>query len=109
VTSTDGAYEITAQVTHRGASTEIRGHGNGPVSAFVDALSHLGYSVKVLDYTEHALSAGGDAQAAAYVETHLSVGNQASIWWGVGVDPAIVKASLKAVCSAINRFEKHHD
>ena len=53
----------------------------------------------MLDYSEHALSSGGDAIAAAYVE--CAVGDQ--VKWGVGLDPNIVTASLKAVLSAVNR------
>ena len=99
VTSIDGRYEITAMVNSHGETVQIVGSGNGPVSAFVKALEECGYAVKVLDYTEHALSSGGDAQAAAYVEAEI--GGQ--VWWGVGVDSSIVTASLKAVCSAVNR------
>jgi len=107
VTSTDGTYEIKATVNSRGTVSEIAGQGNGPVSAFVDALRQIEYEVKVLDYAEHALSAGGDAQAAAYVETELAVGGEPRIWWGVGVDASIVTASLKAVCSAVDRAYRH--
>jgi 2-isopropylmalate synthase len=103
VTSTDGVYQITATVSSHGRQTVIAGEGNGPVSAFVDALGGLGYQLRVLDYTEHALSSGGDAQAAAYVETEVEVAGETSLWWGVGVDGSIVTASLKAVCSAVNR------
>jgi 2-isopropylmalate synthase len=103
VASTDGQYELTASVTTGGQCLEISGEGNGPVSAFVDALGQLGYEVRVLDFSEHALSAGGDAQAAAYVETEITVGNDTAVWWGVGIDPSIIKASLKAVCSALDR------
>jgi 2-isopropylmalate synthase len=77
----------------------LEGEGNGPLSAFVDALSKVDFDVRVLDYAEHALSAGGDAIAAAYVE--CAVGEQ--IVWGVGLDANIVTASLKAVISAVNR------
>ena len=55
--------------------------------------------MRVLDYAEHALSSGGDARAAAYVE--CAIGER--ILWGVGVDANIVTASLKAVVSAVNR------
>ncbi len=82
-----------------GAAQELVGRGNGPIAAFVDALASLGYDVRVLDYSEHALSAGGDARAAAYVE--CAVGDR--VLWGVGVDANIVTASLKAVVSAVNR------
>ncbi|HSS68245.1 MAG TPA: 2-isopropylmalate synthase [Nocardioidaceae bacterium] len=77
----------------------LEGEGNGPLSAFVDAIGKVGFDVRVLDYAEHALSAGGDAIAAAYVE--CAVGEQ--VLWGVGLDANIVTASLKAVISAVNR------
>jgi 2-isopropylmalate synthase len=77
----------------------LDGSGNGPIAAFCDALSTYGVDVRVLDYHEHALSAGGDAKAAAYLE--CAVGD--TVLWGVGVDPNIVTASLKAVVSAVNR------
>lgn len=82
-----------------GEHVELSGSGNGPIAAFVDALAQVGHDVRVLDYTEHALSAGGDAVAAAYVE--CAVGDK--ILWGVGIDANIVTASLKAVISAVNR------
>jgi len=75
----------------------------------VDALSLLGYHVRVLDYTEHALSAGGDAMAAAYVETEVGEGDNARVLWGVGLDASIVSASLAAVVSAINRDIRDRD
>jgi 2-isopropylmalate synthase len=77
----------------------LRGSGDGPIDAFVNALRQVGHEVVVLDYAEHALSAGADAKAAAYVE--CSIGG--SIFWGVGIDPNIVTASLRAVVSAVNR------
>ncbi|HEY9408397.1 MAG TPA: 2-isopropylmalate synthase, partial [Jiangellaceae bacterium] len=77
----------------------LDGTGDGPIDAFVDALRGVGYDVRVLDYAEHALSSGADAKAAAYVE--CSVGGE--VFWGVGIDPNIVTASLKAVVSAVNR------
>ena len=91
--------ELTVAVHVRGQHTELRGRGNGPIAAFVDALASIGHDVRVLDYAEHALSAGGDARAAAYLE--CAVGER--ILWGVGVDANIVTASLKAVVSAVNR------
>ncbi len=77
----------------------LTGEGNGPIAAFCDALSGVGYDVRVLDYAEHALSSGGDAIAAAYVECAVD----GQVVWGVGLDPNIVTASLKAVTSAVNR------
>ncbi len=83
------------------ASGEVsaEGTGNGPIAAFCDALAKVGVEVKVLDYHEHALSAGGDAQAAAYLECSVA----GRTLWGVGIDSSIVTASLKAVVSAVNR------
>ena len=76
------------------------GTGNGPIAAFVHALERsLGLEVDVVDYAEHALSAGHEASAAAYVE--LTDGHKA-VRWGVGIDKSISSASLKAVVSAIN-------
>jgi 2-isopropylmalate synthase len=92
---------LTVNVYVDGDLRTLEGTGNGPIAAFVDALNGLehGYDVRVLDYAEHALSAGGDAVAAAYVE--CLVGEQ--VLWGVGIDANIVTASLKAVLSAVNR------
>jgi 2-isopropylmalate synthase len=95
----DAKDAVTAEVSVDGRARQIEGVGNGPISAFCDALGSLGIDVRVLDYTEHALSAGSDAQAAAYVE--CEVGGQAR--WGVGVDTNTVTASLRAVLSAVNR------
>ena len=82
-----------------GERQELQGNGNGPIAAFVDALTGLGYDVRVLDYAEHAMSSGGDAKAAAYLECAI----EGQVYWGVGVDANIVTASLKAVLSAVNR------
>jgi 2-isopropylmalate synthase len=96
--------ELTVNVVVDGQSKTLSGTGNGPIAAFCDALSSIGVDVRVLDYHEHALSAGGDARAAAYLECAV-VGpdGTSNVKWGVGVDANIVTASLKAVCSAINR------
>jgi 2-isopropylmalate synthase len=101
--SENGQTSLTAQVVADGLTQSITGEGNGPVSAFVDAISTLGHQVRVLDYAEHALSAGGDAFAAAYVECEVGAGEDSVVVWGVGMDANIVTASLKAVTSAINR------
>jgi 2-isopropylmalate synthase len=98
--------QLTVNVYVDGALHELHGTGNGPIAAFVDAINGLreidpawDWDVRVLDYNEHALSSGGDAIAAAYVE--CVVGGE--ICWGVGLDPNIVTASLRAVVSAVNR------
>jgi len=94
-----GPDTIAVDLVDNGELRTIEGSGNGPIAAFVDALEGIGVHVQVLDYAEHALSAGGDATAAAYVE--CAVGNETL--WGVGLDPSITTASLKAIISAVNR------
>ena len=92
---------IVATVEIGGAERRIEGVGNGPIDAFVDALQReCGIELTVGDYREHALGAGADAQATAYVE--IRCGNAAPLW-GVGIDANIVTASLKAVASAATR------
>ncbi|HIZ99708.1 MAG TPA: 2-isopropylmalate synthase [Candidatus Janibacter merdipullorum] len=98
----DGLDRIEGHILDRGQEVEISGSGNGPIAAFLDALAPLGVDVRVLDYAEHALSAGGDARAAAYVE--CAVGER--VLWGVGLHDSIVKASLRAILSAVNRAER---
>ena len=98
-----GRNTLAARVVSGGQPRTIAGEGNGPVSAYVDAISSLGHRVRVLDYAEHALSAGGDALAAAYVECEVGEGEDAGVVWGAGMDANIVVASLQAVTSAVNR------
>ncbi|HKT04869.1 MAG TPA: 2-isopropylmalate synthase [Rugosimonospora sp.] len=95
----DGKVELTVSGVIGGVSRDLVGIGNGPIDAFVHALSDVDISVRVLDYAEHALSSGGDAEAVAYVEAEVD----GQVFWGVGRDRNIVTASLKAVASAINR------
>ncbi len=97
----DGQDRLSVDVEDRGELVHLDGRGNGPIAAFVETLAGIGIDVRVLDYSEHAMSAGGDAKAAAFVE--CAVGER--VLWGVGVDPNIVRASLKAVVSAVNRAE----
>ncbi|WP_025619140.1 2-isopropylmalate synthase [Salinispora cortesiana] len=95
----DGKVEFEALVGHGGGQRAVTAIGNGPVDAYVNALQSLGVNVRVLDYHEHALSSGGDAQAAAYVECAVD----GRTVWGVGVDANIVTATIRAVTSAVNR------
>ena len=98
---------ISCDIRIDGEIREIEGIGNGPVSAFEDALSSVGIDVRVLDYAEHAMSSGGDARAAAYVECDVRVdGGSGTSVWGVGIDGNIVTASLKAILSAVNRVAR---
>ncbi|MGE2720152.1 2-isopropylmalate synthase [Mycolicibacterium celeriflavum] len=97
-----GTDTIEAVVKVDGVEREIVGAGNGPLAAFVDALGAIGFDVSVLDYSEHALSAGEEAQAAAYVEASID----GMTVWGVGIAPSITTASLRAVVSAVNRASR---
>jgi len=97
-----GATTLEANVRLEGGERWIKGHGNGPIAAFVDALGRdAGLPVEIVDYAEHALGEGADARAVAYVETRTP--GTGKVRWGVGVDANIVTASLRAVVSAVNR------
>jgi 2-isopropylmalate synthase len=103
-TSDEGIERITTTVRAFGKEFELSGVGNGPIAAFCSALSTVdtglgGVSVRVLDYAEHALTSGRDAEAAAYLE--IEVGDR--VFWGVGISESIVQASLLGVISALNR------
>ncbi|ADD40205.1 2-isopropylmalate synthase [Stackebrandtia nassauensis] len=98
----DGTVTIDTLITVEGTEHKVSGTGNGPLSAFVDALAGVGVTVSVCDYAEHALTAGETARAAAYVE--CQIGDE--ILWGAGVHANIVTASMRAVASAINRSGK---
>jgi 2-isopropylmalate synthase len=101
----DGKTTIEATLLDGGQQVTVAGAGNGPIAAFIEAgrrIQGAPVDVRVLDYAEHALTAGGDSLAAAYVE--CAVGDR--VLWGVGIDPSIVTASLKAIVSAVNRSER---
>jgi 2-isopropylmalate synthase len=98
--SADGST-ITAQLLVDGSPVTVTGNGNGPIDAFVHALrSGLQADIDVIDYAEHALGRGSEATAVAYVETRSSDGR---VLWGVGIDPNIITASLRAVLGAHER------
>ena len=96
------SYDLAASefvVELDGVEQVIKGQGNGPIATFVHALGTLGIDIRVLDYAEHAIGAGEDARAAAYVEA----ASDGRVFWGVGVDSNILTSSLYAVVSAVNR------
>ncbi len=102
--SHDGTEHVTATVRASGAEHVMSGTGSGPIAAFCDALSAIdlglgGVPVRVLDYAEHALTAGRDAEAAAYLE--IQAGGM--VLWGAGISSSITRASLEGVVSALNR------
>ncbi|MCD2114563.1 MULTISPECIES: 2-isopropylmalate synthase [Rhodococcus] len=103
----DGEDTISAVLKVDGVEKEISGSGNGPLAAFVDALESLGYQVAVRGYAEHAMSAGDDANAAAYVEADVTRPDGTTVLvWGVGIAPSITTASLRAMVSAVNRSHR---
>ena len=104
VTTTSEGAEVTVQLVVDGEPTTVHGFGGGPISAFMTGLSEtLGLSLEVVDYSEHAVSAGSDATAVAFVEVQAPDG---SVRWGVGLHESILLASLRAVVSAANRHRR---
>ncbi len=95
----DQDVHLAVSISDRGEMRELTGQGNGPIAAFLAILQEYGVDVRVLDYYQHALSEGGDANSAAYLECAVN----GEVFWGVGIDPNTTTASLKAVISAINR------
>ena len=97
----DQDVDLSIELIDKKESKKLSGKGNGPIAAFVAILNTYEptLSLRVLDYYEHALSAGGDAKAAAYLECEIA----GKIFWGVGIDPSTTTAALKAVISSINR------
>ena len=102
---------LKARVLDRGVNVgvdepherEISGIGNGPIAAFLNAVSNLGIEASVMDYVEHTMSVGTDAMAASYVECQVGEDAETQIIWGVGIDSSITTSALKAIISAINR------
>jgi 2-isopropylmalate synthase len=98
----DGKHVLSAEISVDGSAQEIEGIGNGPISAFCAALASVGLQVRVLDYAEHALTEGTDAQAASYVECQID----GKPYWGVGIDTNTATASMRAILSAVNRSRR---
>ena len=105
---------LKARVLDRGVNVgvdepherEISGIGNGPIAAFLNAVSNLGVEASVMDYVEHTMSVGTDAMAASYVECQVGEDTETQIIWGVGIDSSITTSALKAIISAINRSQR---
>ena len=105
---------LKARVLDRGVNVgvdepherEISGIGNGPIAAFLNAVSNLGIEASVMDYVEHTMSVGTDAMAASYVECQVGEDAETQIIWGVGIDSSITASALKAIISAINRSQR---
>ncbi|WCD86333.1 2-isopropylmalate synthase [Streptomyces xanthophaeus] len=98
-TDKDGTDTLTVEAVVDGVDTVLNGTGNGPISAFFDALAGIGVDARLLDYTEHTMSEGASAVAASYIECAID----GRVLWGIGIDANTTRASLKAVISAVNR------
>ena len=86
-----------------GETKQFEGVGNGPIDAVKRGLEEeLGISIKVLDYSEHALTSGSGAQAASYI--HLMDQKTGKVTYGVGISSNITRASLRGIFSAVNRL-----
>jgi 2-isopropylmalate synthase len=96
----DRSVTCAARVSLDGVSHLLRGRGNGPIDAFVDALRPLISPFSVVYYAEHSLERGANAQAAAYIQIETGQGLS---FFGAAIDTNIEWASLKAVLSALNR------
>jgi 2-isopropylmalate synthase len=95
----DGELKLQIVLRDGDKEVEVSGTGNGPISAFLSILGTQGVETRLLDYIEHTMSAGGDAQAASYIELDVA----GKTLWGVGIDSDIATSSLKAVISGVNR------
>ena len=95
----DGEVKLDIVLRDGANQVEVSGTGNGPISAFLAILGSQGVETRLLDYVEHTMSAGGDAQAASYIELDVA----GKTLWGVGIDSDIATSSLKAVISGVNR------
>jgi 2-isopropylmalate synthase len=98
-TRTDGGDALTVGAVLDGEETVLTGTGNGPISAFFDALAAVGIDARLLDYSEHTMSEGASAQAASYIECAID----GKVLWGIGIDANTTRAALQAVVSAVNR------
>lgn len=93
---------MKAEVVVGGEATVLAGSGNGPLAAFIDALQAIDVDARLLDHVEHTMSEGAGSQAVAYIERVID----GKILWGVGIDANLVRASLQAVVSAVNRASR---
>lgn len=85
---------------------EVSGIGNGPIAAFLNAISNFGVDASIMDYVEHTMSVGTNAMAASYVECQVGEADDTQIVWGVGIDSSITTSALKAIISAVNRSNR---
>lgn len=102
---TTGEFDtkVTLTYTDHGQERSFEAVGNGPLDAVRRGVrENLHRDIRILDYTEHALTSGSDSQAAAYI--HMMDENSGTVTWGVGVSSNITRASVRAMFSAMNRI-----
>ena len=102
-TESDFDTRVTVTYTDHGVEKTFQSIGNGPIDAVKRGIEeNLGFSIKILDYNEHALQSGSNSQAAAYI--HLLDSETGHVTYGVGVSSNITRASVRAIFSAMNRL-----
>ena len=99
--ASNGDRIFAGKIIVDGVAQSVSGRGNGLISSVVAAVDGLGVALDVIDYTEHTLGIGSDAQAAAYLECRTGSGKTV---WGVGIDADVATASVRAVLGAANAF-----
>ncbi len=103
-TESDFDTRVSVTYTDHGVEKTFQSIGNGPIDAVKRGIEeNLGFSIKILDYSEHALQSGSNSQAAAYI--HLLDAETGHVTYGVGVSSNITRASVRAIFSAMNRLE----
>ena len=101
----DGQVCCEAKIINNGEPHEIKGSGNGPINAFVNALEKINQKdFNLKDYRSHAIKGGSDADSAAYILLEGTNGKEA---WGCGVDPSIEIAGVKALVSSLNLLKQN--
>ena len=101
----DGQVCCEAKIINNGEAHEIKGSGNGPINAFVNALEKINQKdFNLKDYRSHAIKGGSDADSAAYILLEGTNGKEA---WGCGVDPSIEIAGVKALVSSLNLLKQN--
>lgn len=101
----DGQVCCEAKIINNGTPHEIKGSGNGPINAFVNALEKINQKdFNLKDYRSHAIKGGSDADSAAYILLEGTNGNEV---WGCGVDPSIEIAGVKALVSSLNLLKQN--
>ena len=102
----DGQVCCEAKIINNGEHHEIKGSGNGPINAFVNALEKVNQKdFNLKDYRSHAIKGGSDADSAAYILLESTNGKEA---WGCGVDPSIEIAGVKALVSSLNLLKQNY-